>query len=114
ISCCRIYLALGVSVSNIFMYDSKGLITTARPDLDDHKQQFAQKGEAVSLEEALQGADVFIGLSKGNLLNKDMIKPMAPNPVIFALANPDPEIAYEDAMEARPDAIMATGRSDYP
>lgn len=114
ISCCRIYLALGVSVSNIFMYDSKGLITTARPDLDDHKLQFAQKGEAISLEEALHGADVFIGLSKGNLLTKDMIKPMSPNPVIFALANPDPEIAYEDAMEARPDAIMATGRSDYP
>lgn len=114
ISCCRIYLALGVSVSNIFMYDSKGLITTARPDLDDHKLQFAQKGEAISLEEALHEADVFIGLSKGNLLTKDMIKPMSPNPVIFALANPDPEIAYEDAMEARPDAIMATGRSDYP
>jgi len=114
ISCCRIYIALGVDVKNVYMFDSKGLITTNRNDLDEYKQQFAQHSEDVSLEEALNGADVFIGLSKGNLLTKDMIMGMKKNPVIFALANPDPEIAYEDAMEARPDAIMATGRSDYP
>ncbi len=114
ISCCKIYLALGADVKNMYMFDSKGLITTARDDMDDYKLQFAQTGNEVSLEEALQGADVFIGLSKGNLLNKEMIMGMAEKPIIFALANPDPEIAYEDAMDARPDAIMATGRSDYP
>lgn len=114
ISCCKIYLALGADVKNMYMFDSKGLITTDRDDMDDYKLQFAQTGKEVSLEEALQGADVFIGLSKGNLLNKEMIKGMAEKPIIFALANPDPEIAYDDAMEARPDAIMATGRSDYP
>lgn len=113
-SCCRIYIALGARAENIFMFDSKGLITTSRDDLDEYKKQFAQAGPSVSLEQALQGADVFIGLSKGNLLSKEMIKGMAANPVIFALANPDPEITYDDAMEARPDAIMATGRSDYP
>lgn len=114
ISCCKIYLALGADVKNMYMFDSKGLITTSRNDLDEYKQQFAQSGKDITLEDALQGADVFIGLSKGNLLNKAMIKGMAERPIIFALANPDPEIAYEDAMEARPDAIMATGRSDYP
>lgn len=114
ISCCKIYLALGADVKNMYMFDSKGLITTSRNDLDEYKQQFAQSGKDISLEDALKGADVFIGLSKGNLLNKEMIKGMAERPIIFALANPDPEIAYDDAMEARPDAIMATGRSDYP
>jgi malate dehydrogenase (oxaloacetate-decarboxylating)(NADP+) len=114
ISCCKIYLALGADVKNMYMFDSKGLITTDRDDMDDYKLQFAQTGKKMSLEEALQGADVFIGLSKGNLLTKEMIKGMAEKPIIFALANPDPEIAYDDAMEARPDAIMATGRSDYP
>ncbi len=113
-SCCRIYIALGARAENIFMFDSKGLITTSRVDLDEYKKQFAQAGPSVSLEQALQGADVFIGLSRGNVLSKEMIKGMAANPVIFALANPDPEITYDDAMEARPDAIMATGRSDYP
>lgn len=114
ISCCKIYLALGATVQNIYMFDSKGLIIQLRNDLDEYKQQFAQAGADVSLADALNGADVFIGLSKGNLLTKDMIKVMAVNPIIFALANPDPEIPYDDAMEARPDAIMATGRSDYP
>lgn len=114
ISCCKIYIALGASEANIYMYDSKGLITSARENLDKHKKQFAQQGSEVDLAEALKGADVFIGLSKGNILNKDMIKAMAENPIVFALANPDPEIPYEDAMDARPDVIMATGRSDYP
>lgn len=114
ISCCKIYKSLGAVSSNIFMFDSKGLITTSRKDVDQYKAQFAQDCDEISLEDALNGADVFIGLSKGNILNKKMIKGMAERPVIFALANPDPEIPYEDAVEARPDVIMATGRSDYP
>jgi malate dehydrogenase (oxaloacetate-decarboxylating)(NADP+) len=114
ISCCKIYIALGASVRNMFMFDSKGLITTSRNDLDEYKQQFAQNIEDMSLEDALEDADVFIGLSKGNVVTKDMLKRMAKDPIVFALANPDPEIPYEDALEARPDVIMATGRSDYP
>lgn len=114
ISCCKIYLALGADVQNMYMYDSKGLITKSRSDLDKYKEQFAQDSKDVSLEEAMKGADVFIGLSKGDLLSKDMVKSMADKPVVFALANPDPEIPYEEAMDARNDIIMATGRSDYP
>jgi malate dehydrogenase (oxaloacetate-decarboxylating)(NADP+) len=114
ISCCRIYIALGADVRNIFMFDSKGLITAGRDDLDVYKQQFAQQGPSLSLAEALVGADVFIGLSKGGIISPDMVRSMAPDPVVFALANPNPEISYEDATTARPDVIMATGRSDYP
>ena len=114
ISCCKIYLALGAKVQNMYMFDSKGLITASRTDLDQYKQQFAQNTKDISLAEALNGADVFIGLSKGNLLNGGMVKAMAKDPIVFALANPDPEIPYPDAVEARPDVIMATGRSDYP
>lgn len=114
ISCCKIYMALGVANENIFMFDSKGLITQQRTDLDKYKNQFAQSTDDISLEDAMKGADVFIGLSKGNLLSKDMVKSMADKPIVFALANPDPEIPYEDAIDARPDVIMATGRSDYP
>ncbi len=114
ISCCRIYIALGANVKNIHMFDSKGLLTSSRTDLDQYKIQFAQESEHATLEEAMHGADVFIGLSKGNVVSKDMVKVMAEKPIVFALANPDPEIPYEDAMDARPDLIMATGRSDYP
>lgn len=114
ISCCKIYLALGAVKENIWMFDSKGLLTTLRTDLDDHKKQFAHSSVDYSLEEALKNADVFIGLSRGNILNEAMIKSMANKPVVFALANPDPEIDYDTAMNARPDIIMATGRSDYP
>jgi malate dehydrogenase (oxaloacetate-decarboxylating)(NADP+) len=114
ISCCRIYIALGANVKNIHMFDSKGLLTGSRTDLDQYKIQFAQESEHATLEEAMHGADVFIGLSKGNVVSKDMVKAMAEKPIVFALANPDPEIPYEDAMDARPDLIMATGRSDYP
>jgi len=114
ISCCKIYIALGAKVEHIYMFDSKGLITESRTDLDEYKQQFAQDTEMVSLEEEMKGADVFIGLSKGNIVSKDMVKSMAERPIVFALANPTPEISYEDAIEARPDVIMATGRSDYP
>lgn len=114
ISCCKIYLALGASVENMYMFDSKGLIVKSRTDLDEYKQLFAQEGDSISLADAMVGADVFIGLSKGNILSKDMVKSMGDKPIVFALANPDPEIPYEDALEARPDVIMATGRSDYP
>jgi malate dehydrogenase (oxaloacetate-decarboxylating)(NADP+) len=114
ISCCKIYLALGATVTNMFMFDSKGLITKSRTDLDGHKQQFAQDHPGMTLEEAMSGADVFIGLSKGNVVSQDMVKGMADKPIVFALANPTPEIAYEEAIAARPDVIMATGRSDYP
>ena len=114
ISCCKIYIALGAKVENIYMFDSKGLITKSRTDLDKYKQQFAQDAEMTSLEDEMKGADVFIGLSKGNIVSKEMVKGMADKPIVFALANPNPEIPYEDAVEARPDVIMATGRSDYP
>lgn len=114
ISCCKIYLALGASVSNMFMFDSKGLITRDRSDLDEHKQQFAQAAPEQSLADAMNGADVFIGLSKGGVVNSAMVRSMADKPIVFALANPTPEIAYDEAVAARPDVIMATGRSDYP
>ena len=114
ISCCKIYLALGAKVENIFMFDSKGLIIKSRTDLDEYKQQFVQDMPAQDLHEAMKGADVFIGLSKGNIVSQDMVKSMGSKPIVFALANPDPEITYDDALAARPDVIMATGRSDYP
>ena len=114
ISCCRIYLALGSTLSNMYMFDSKGLIVKSRTDLDEHKIQFAQDAAPQTLEEAMHGADVFIGLSKANVVSQDMVRSMADKPIVFALANPNPEIPYEDAIAARPDIIMATGRSDYP
>jgi malate dehydrogenase (oxaloacetate-decarboxylating)(NADP+) len=114
ISCCKIYIALGADVKNIFMFDSKGLITSSRKDLDEHKKLFAQDSKKISLSDALVEADVFIGLSKGNILTQEMVRTMADKPIVFALANPDPEIPYEEAINARPDIIIATGRSDYP
>src|SRR5690606_20000767 len=114
ISCCKIYVALGAKVENIFMFDSKGLIVQSREHLDEYKSQFAQNAAPLSLQDAMKGADVFIGLSKGNILTQTDIKAMAQNPIVFALANPDPEIPYEITKAARPDVIMATGRSDYP
>lgn len=114
ISCCKIYIALGADVKNMYMFDSKGLITSVRTDLDDNKKLFANHANDMTLAEAMVDADVFIGLSKGNILSQDMVKSMASDPIVFALANPDPEIPYEDAIAARPDIIMATGRSDYP
>ncbi len=114
ISCCKIYLALGANVANMYMFDSKGLIVKGRKDLDEHKKMFAQDMEPIDLHEAMKGADVFIGLSKGNVVSQDMLKQMGQKPIVFALANPDPEITYDDALAARPDVIMATGRSDYP
>lgn len=114
ISCCKIYLALGASVHNMYMFDSKGLIVKSRTDLDEHKQQFAQDAEPIDLQQTMVDADVFIGLSKGNVVSQDMVKGMGAKPIVFALANPNPEITYDDALAARPDVIMATGRSDYP
>ncbi len=113
-ACCKIYLALGATKTNMIMFDSKGAITTDRKDLDATKQFFANKKKPKDLMEALKGADVFIGLSKGGVLSAKHLEQMAKKPIVFALANPDPEIDYETAIKARPDIIMATGRSDYP
>ena len=115
ISCTKLYEALGATHENILMLDSKGVITSDREKLDDTKRYFAtDRRDIHTLEEAIQGADVFLGLSKGNVLSQDMIRSMANHPIVFALANPIPEISYEDAMAARPDVLMSTGRSDYP
>ena len=115
ISCTKLYEALGATHENIIMLDSKGVITSDRERLDATKRYFAtERRDIHTLEEAIQGADVFLGLSKGNVLSQDMIRTMADHPIVFALANPVPEISYEDAMEARPDVLMSTGRSDYP
>ena len=115
ISCTKLYEALGATHENIIMLDSKGVITSDREKLDDTKRYFAtDRSDLHTLEEAIQGADVFLGLSKGNVLTQDMIRSMADYPIVFALANPVPEISYEDAMAARPDVLMSTGRSDYP
>lgn len=115
ISCTRLYVSLGAKKENIVMLDSKGVITDDRPNLTEQKQEFATARRDVhTLAEAVRGADVFVGLSKGNVLTPAMVQSMAANPIIFALANPVPEISYEDATAARPDVIMATGRSDYP
>lgn len=113
-SCSKLYLALGAKKSNIYMFDSKGLITKNRKNLDENKQFFAVHTQPQTLEEAMVDADVFLGLSKGGLVSKAMIKSMAKDPIVFALANPTPEISYPDAMSVRDDIIMATGRSDHP
>ena len=115
VSCTKLYVSLGARLENIVMVDSKGVISKARTDLNEQKRYFAtDRTDVHTLEEAIKGADVFLGLSKGNVLSQDMVRSMAPMPIVFALANPTPEISYEDAMAARPDVLMATGRSDYP
>ena len=115
ISCTQLYCALGAKRENIVMLDSKGVITKSRENLTEQKKLFAtDRTDIHTLEEAMKGADVFVGLSKGNILTQDMIRSMAPTPIVFALANPVPEISYEDAMASRPDILMSTGRSDYP
>ena len=115
ISCTKLYVALGAKVENVVMLDSKGVITADRPNLTPQKKLFAtSRTDVHTLEEAVKGADVFVGLSKGNVLSQDMIRSMADQPIVFALANPVPEISYEDAMASRPDVLMSTGRSDYP
>jgi malate dehydrogenase (oxaloacetate-decarboxylating)(NADP+) len=113
-ACIEIYEALGAKREKVLMFDSKGLIHHKRTDLDERKQRFAVERKEMNLEEAFDGADVFIGLSKGGVVSKEMIKKMADRPIVFAMANPDPEISWEDATSVRNDIIMATGRSDYP
>jgi malate dehydrogenase (oxaloacetate-decarboxylating)(NADP+) len=115
-SCASIYLALGVQRENLFMFDSKGLIHEDRDNLDGRKKMFTNQNMPAnaSLEEALVGADMFLGLSKADILNETMLQSMAKDCIVFALANPNPEISYDIAMRTRPDIIFATGRSDYP
>ena len=114
ISCSKLYIALGAKRENIVMLDSKGVLNKNRKDLNKYKMDFVTDRDISTLEEAVKDADVFLGLSVGGVMSKEMVKTMAPNPIVFAMANPDPEISYEDAVEARDDIIMATGRSDYP
>ncbi|MEO5563962.1 MAG: NADP-dependent malic enzyme, partial [Chitinophagaceae bacterium] len=114
IACMQLYIALGAKYENFLVFDRKGVLHKGRTDLDELKKPLANATEDISLEQALKDADVFIGLSVGNVLTGDMLKAMAKNPIVFAMANPDPEIGWEEATEARTDIIMATGRSDYP
>ncbi len=115
ISCTKLYIALGVKKENVVMLDSRGVISTSRGNLTPEKLEFAtERTDIATLADAIKDADVFLGLSKGNVLSKDMVRSMAKDPIVFALANPEPEITYEDAMESRPDVLMSTGRSDYP
>ena len=113
-SCTKLYMALGVKKENIVMLDSKGVIHTSRTDLNERKRPFATSRNIRTLEEAIKGADMFLGLSVADVLTVDMVRSMNPNPIVFALANPNPEISYQLAMSAREDIIFATGRSDYP
>ncbi|WP_080057597.1 NADP-dependent malic enzyme [Spirosoma aerolatum] len=114
ISCARQYIALGAKHENMVMFDVNGPLTTDRTDLSDIMRPFATSRPVQSLADAFTGADVFVGLSKGNIVSQDLIRTMATDAIVFAMANPNPEISYDDAMAARPDIIMATGRSDYP
>ncbi len=114
IACTDMYIKIGIRPENIVMCDSKGVIRADRTDLNPQKRRFATGRGLHTLEDAISGADVFAGFSKAGVLSKEMVKTMAERPIIMALANPYPEISYEDAREARPDALVATGRSDYP
>ena len=115
ISCTKLYCSLGARHENIIMLDSRGVIYKGRDHVNEQKSEFAtNRTDVHTLEEAIKGADVFVGLSKGNILSQEMIRSMADHPIVFALANPVPEISYEDALAARPDVLMSTGRSDYP
>lgn len=113
-SCSNLFIASGVPAKHILTADSKGIIRTQRQDLSEAKRKLARDTEIETLEDALRGADVFVGLSVGNVVSQEMVQSMADNPIVFALANPDPEISYDDARSAREDVIMATGRSDNP
>ena len=114
VSCTKLYIALGVNPANVVMCDSKGVINTKRTDLNSQKKEFATTRDLDTLAEAMQGADVFLGLSVKDVVTPEMLLSMADKPIVFALANPDPEIAYDLAVKSRPDLIFATGRSDYP
>ncbi len=113
-SCCKLYVALGAKPENFLMFDSKGIIHAGREGLSANKLAFAAKSGDWTFEAAFKDADVFIGLSVPNVVTTEMLKTMAPNPIVFAMANPDPEVTYDIALAARKDIIMATGRSDYP
>ena len=114
ISCARLFITLGANPMNILMCDSKGVIYKGRDGLNKQKEEFAVETECRTLADTFKGGDVFIGLSVGNVVSKDMLLEMNDNPIVFAMANPDPEISPEDAFDARKDIIMATGRTDYP
>ena len=114
ISCAKLYISLGAKQENIVMLDSTGVIRADRADLDENKKIFATKRDLHTLDEAMKGADVFLGLSKGNIVSKEMVQSMAKKAIVFALANPDPEITYNEARDSREDIIIATGRSDFP
>lgn len=114
IACAKLYIELGAKKENMLMLDSKGVLNESRTGLDDMKLEFVSSSKLNTLEEAMHGADVFIGLSKAGVVTGDMVRSMATQPIVFAMANPDPEITWDDAVSARPDVIMATGRSDYP
>ena len=113
-ACVRLYVSLGARHENFVMFDKDGVLHNGRTDLDEEKRKFAVKGADNSLAKALKDADVFLGLSVGNVVTQDMVRSMAKNPIVFAMANPDPEIGYMDAVEVRKDLIMATGRTDFP
>jgi len=113
-SCTRLYVALGIKKENVVMVDSKGVINNRRTDLNKYKKEWITDREISTLAEAVKDADMFLGLSVANMLTKEMLGTMAPNPIVFAMANPNPEISYEDAFATRDDLIFATGRSDYP
>ncbi|MBK7133801.1 MAG: hypothetical protein IPH69_13545 [Bacteroidales bacterium] len=114
ISCSRLYVSMGVNKENIVMVDSKGVINRKRKDLNKYKQEFITDRDLDTLAQALKGADLFLGLSAANMMTKEMLASMADNPIVFAMANPNPEISFEDATSTRNDLIFATGRSDYP
>jgi malate dehydrogenase (oxaloacetate-decarboxylating)(NADP+) len=114
ISCSRLYLSLGVKKENIVMVDTKGVINSRRKDLNKFKQEFVTARDIDTLAQAVKDSDLFLGLSAANMMTKEMLASMAPNPIVFAMANPNPEISFEDAMATRDDLIFATGRSDYP
>jgi malate dehydrogenase (oxaloacetate-decarboxylating)(NADP+) len=114
ISCSRLYVSLGVKRENIVMVDTRGVINTKRKDLNKYKQEFVTSRDIDTLAQAVKGADMFLGLSAANMMTKEMLASMAKEPIVFAMANPNPEITYEDAMSTRNDLIFATGRSDYP
>lgn len=114
LACANLYIALGVKVENIIMFDKDGMLVNSRTDLSDLQRKYAKDGEAVTLSQAIKGADVFLGLSVGNILTPEMLKSMNANPIVFAMANPVPEIDYDVAVATREDVIMATGRSDHP
>jgi malate dehydrogenase (oxaloacetate-decarboxylating)(NADP+) len=114
ISCSRLYVSLGVKKENIVMVDTKGVINIKRTDLNKFKQEFVTTRDIDTLSQAVKDADLFLGLSAANMLTKEMLASMAPNPIVFAMANPNPEISFNDAMSTRSDLIFATGRSDYP